>query len=270
MFLQRHAEDIDALPDVLVGGVSLLPELIKKSRATTTSETYKRGFKRWCDWALSNKLSSKDTLPAKAFPAALYISSKYDWDDPPSTEMKMKVNKWVKSLPDLNNVKLERSLNFSDQTKDTTLHVFVDASEVAYCAVIYARHEMKDETINVHFVTAKSRVEPLKSTSIPRLELMAAIIGLRLVLIVTEVLKVAMKKVLFWFDSSTVLWWIHNKSKAFKPFVGNRIAEIQTSTTPNQWRYVPTQENPADIGSRGAVAHELVDNEKWWSKRVGH
>ena len=75
MFLQRHADDIEALPDVLAGEVSLLPELLNDSRAKSTSEAYKRGFKRWYDWALSNKLTSKDTLPARAFHVALYLAS---------------------------------------------------------------------------------------------------------------------------------------------------------------------------------------------------
>ena len=48
-----------------------------------------------------------------------------------------------------------------------------------------------------------------------------------------------------------VLWWIRGRSRQFKPFVANRVGEIQSNTDPEQWRYVPTGMNPADILSRG-------------------
>ena len=37
------------------------------------------------------------------------------------------------------------------------------------------------------------------------------------------------------------------------------------SSHPNQWRYVPTQFNPADFGTRGLTAHELSKSTKWWN-----
>ena len=75
LFFQSYTEDIEQLPGVLADKVSLLPELLKESRAENTCASYKRGFKRWRCWALSNGLESKDTLPARAFHVALYIAS---------------------------------------------------------------------------------------------------------------------------------------------------------------------------------------------------
>lgn len=75
LFFQSYAHDIEQLPDVLADKISLLPELLKESRATNTCLGYKRGFKRWRSWALSNGLESKDTLPARAFHVALYLAS---------------------------------------------------------------------------------------------------------------------------------------------------------------------------------------------------
>ncbi|XP_070532963.1 uncharacterized protein [Ptychodera flava] len=114
-------------------------------------------------------------------------------------------------------------------------------------------------------VAAKSRVAPLTSTSIPRLELMGAIVGLRLTETISEVLGIMLNQVVFWSDSMNVLWWIRNRSRKFKPFVANRVGEIQTSTNPEQWRYVPTKENPADLVTRGVTAVDLADEDLWWN-----
>ena len=71
-------------------------------------------------------------------------------------------------------------------------------------------------------------------------------------------------KEIFWTDSKTVLGYINNDSRRFHVFVGNRVQEIQERTSPNQWHYVGTKSNPADIASRGAGAQELIDNPLWW------
>ena len=112
----------------------------------------------------------------------------YDWDEKLSDELKMKVEHWMKDLPSLDNVKVRRSLNIMKETEQTTyIHMFVDASEKAMCAVAYIRNEAKDRSIDVRFVSTKCKVAPLIATSIPRLELSAAVTGLRLALTITKV-----------------------------------------------------------------------------------
>ena len=101
-------------------------------------------------------------------------------------------------------------------------------------------------------IASESKVAPLTATSIPRLELMGAMLGLKL------------EKVTFWTDSCNVLWWIRGHSQQFKPSVANRIGEIQTHTAPKQWRYVPTLKNPADVISRGQHVEMLKTNAQWW------
>ena len=63
---------------------------------------------------------------------------------------------------------------------DVSIHTMTDASQLAYAAVSYVRYEYEDGEITVRFVAAKAKVAPTKATSIPRLELMAAVLGLRL------------------------------------------------------------------------------------------
>ena len=41
--------------------------------------------------------------------------------------------------------------------------------------------------------------------------------------------------------------------------------EIQMSTEPSQWQHVSTEENPADLCTRGANPSELADSPLWWN-----
>ena len=61
-----------------------------------------------------------------------------------------------------------------------------------------------------------------------------------------------------------VLWWFRGHGRSFRPFVANRIGEIQMVTEPSQWQHVPTGENPADLCKRGASPDELLGNLLWW------
>ena len=88
-------------------------------------------------------------------------------------------------------------------------------------------------------ITAKSRLAPLKGLSIPRLELIGAVIGLRLTKQVCEALGVLQNKATYWVDSCNVGYWIHGQSQNFKPFVAHRVGEIHEESNPDQWCYVP-------------------------------
>jgi hypothetical protein len=97
----------------------------------------------------------------------------------------------------------------------------------------------------VRFVAAKSKVVPLAAISIPRLELMAAVLGLRLTLSICQTLEIDINNVTFLSDGMNLLHWIRNQSRQFKTFVANRVGEIQQHTSPSQWQKVLTEENPA-------------------------
>ena len=103
-----------------------------------------------------------------------------------------------------------------------------------------------------------SKTAPLQPLSIPRLELMAAVLGKRLALSIAEILNIDKEFITFWTDSTSVLWWVKGYSRQFKPFIANRIGEIQTSTNPNTWRYVPTKESPADYLTRSTTQIRVI------------
>ena len=65
-------------------------------------------------------------------------------------------------------------------------------------------------------------------------------------------------KIFLWSDSTITLHWINTPSHTLKTFVASRVEEIQTHTNSRDWRYVPTQDNPADLVSRGQTAHEFL------------
>ncbi|XP_064637173.1 uncharacterized protein LOC135493627 [Lineus longissimus] len=190
-----------------------------------------------------------------------------EWDDGLPPELEEKARRWFTEMPKLADVKVPRCLRL-DQTETITeiqIHAFGDASQDAYGAVIYMRTVYSSGRVAVRLVESKSNVAPPVSTSIPRLEMMAAIINLQLTQSILPVLGVAMGQVTFWSDSLNVLYWIRNRSRRLKIFIAYRVGEIQSSTEPKQWRYVPTSQNPADLPSRGVVADKLVDSSLWWN-----
>ena len=97
--------------------------------------------------------------------------------------------------------------------------------------------------------------------TIPRLELMGAVLATRLSTNIVKTLN--LNGATYWTDSTNVLYWIRNQSRIFKPFVANRVAEIQRESNPNQWRHIPGEINPADLPTRGLSASELCQSKSW-------
>ena len=108
-------------------------------------------------------------------------------------------------------------------------------------AVIYF---IKQCNITARMIMSKSRLAPLKAVSIPRLELLGALIGLRLTRQVCSALKIPTNGVTYWVDNVNVGNWIQGQSREYKPFIAHRVGEIHEFSAPNQWRYVPTAVKP--------------------------
>ena len=209
-------------------------------------------------------LVSPFTIRARMILQAMWTAG-LTWDQKLPVDLAKAASTWFRELPDLSGVKVPRSLKKSEQVIDSQLHIFTDASQEAYGAVAYLRHEYQSGSTTVRFVMSKAKVTPLKSISVPRLELMAAIVGLRIAETVGQTLSLPKDKWVFWSDSLDVLHWVRGHSRQFKPFVSNRVGEIQTKTDPAQWRYAPTKVNPADKLSRGMPADSLVNDQTWWN-----
>ncbi|XDV42693.1 hypothetical protein PO909_011311 [Leuciscus waleckii] len=110
---------------------------------------------------------------------------------------------------------------------------------------------------------ARSRVAPKRQQSIPRLELCAALAGAQLAKLVRNELTLSISQTILWTDSMTVLEWIQSDSCRYKVFVGTRVTEMQELTDHSSWRYVNTQDNPADDITRGKTLQSLAEPSRW-------
>ena len=128
----------------------------------------------------------------------------------------------------------------------------------------YLRSEYAPGCYGARIIASKTRVGPLTPMSTPRSELMAASLGLHLTLSILAALNIPIVQARFWSHSMNVLHWIRGKGKQYRAFVANRIGEIQEQSNPEQWHYVESKENPADLCSRGLGVTRLSESTLWW------
>lgn len=150
------------------------------------------------------------------------------------------------------------------EKKGWQIHTFVDASKKAYGAVTYIRSYNTLGSPVVQLLCAKSRVSPLKSQTIPRLELCAALLGTQLTTKVRRELQLHNSSTYIWSDSQIVLSWIESASNSLEPFVMNRITKIRELAHNIQWLHIDSKNNPADLISRGMFAAQLWNNSFWF------
>ena len=191
---------------------------------------------------------------------------KINWDDPLDGVIKKAVEAWIESLIECKLITIDRCLykHVREEVLECSLHGFADASKKAYCAVIYFVYQTSTGTYS-KMLTSKTRVAPLKELSIPRLELIACLILVNLMSTVKNALnsQVSVQKTKLWSDSMTALYWIMNQGE-WKQFVSHRVNEIVKLSKKEDWGHCPSEQNPADTGSRGSLAVELKGNEMWW------
>lgn len=189
-----------------------------------------------------------------------------NWDEDISDEHQKRFEDWLSHKHEVEKLMIPRCYLISflnwDKT-ETQLHVFVDAGADAYASVAYLRIK-KDEKLECRLISAKTRVAPIRLTSIPRLELEAARLGARHAVAIKNALQIKPEKTFFWSDSDTVLIWIRSDAKANPAFVAHRIAEIQDLTDVADWRYVPSGKNIADEASKKLEKYAIDSNSRWY------
>ncbi|CAI6342683.1 unnamed protein product [Macrosiphum euphorbiae] len=194
-------------------------------------------------------------------------SLKIDWDEVLSDDICSRWTTFYSSLHQLVELSVPRKVLLADVI-NLQIHGFCDASQLAFGACVYLRSVTRDGSVYVHLYTSKSRVAPLKATTIPRLELCGAVTSAELVLEVQAELRqlnviVPPNNVFLWSDSTIVLAWIASTS-LFQVYVSNRIARIRDLSTTRQWHHVPTNDNPADVISRGVDVRTITVSSLWW------
>ena len=190
--------------------------------------------------------------------------TKCDWDDPVSASLQDSWKVWLKQLPDLSSIQIQRCYNGNEKIVEKELHVFCDASELAYAAAAYIRTKNHEGKIDCNLILAKSRVAPLKKLTLPRLELQGAVLATRMTTFLKDETKLEFKSIRLWSDSMTVLQYLLNEDKRFKTFVSNRISEIRELTDVSSWQHIDGKSNPADLGTRGAYLTDLKPDSIWF------
>ncbi|XP_071581880.1 uncharacterized protein [Temnothorax nylanderi] len=188
-----------------------------------------------------------------------------DWDEVIPNDLLRKWRAYYSQLPLLRQITIPRWTGYGSDTLTAEIHGFADASASAYGAVVYLKVTHLDGTVEITILLSKSRVAPLKPMSIPRLELCAAVLLARAIAAARLALTIAIKIYHCWTDSKVAKAWLSQPPSRWKMFVANRVHEVQTLLPNVEWHHVPSQQNPADLVSRGVTPANLIQQSLWWT-----
>jgi hypothetical protein len=104
--------------------------------------------------------------------------------------------------------------------------------------------------------------------TLPRLENLVALVGSRLLHYFCQAKFIENTEATLWTDSTITLGCIPEDPNRWRNFVCNRVTEIQSYTTPSQWRHCPGKDKTADLLSRGVTAERLRIMDIWWREPV--
>ncbi|UYV84330.1 hypothetical protein LAZ67_X001862 [Cordylochernes scorpioides] len=193
------------------------------------------------------------------------LIQKAGWDTDLSEDISRRFNAWLSQLTEVDKLKIPRCVVQSQDRRTWTLHIFMDRSNAAFAACAYLRSGFPG-SVQVQLLMARSRVAPMKNTTIPRLELVACEIGSRLAVHIKFMMEFEDIPITLWTDSTTALAWI-KRDMNWSVFVAGRVKKIRQNSSITDWRHVPGKENPADIPSRGASISQLITT-RWWEGPV--
>ena len=190
---------------------------------------------------------------------------KLSWDDDIPKELKAEWITLLKLLKEAESLRFRRSISHSNSVGDPELVVFNDGSTQAMCAAVYIRWFLETGEYACQLIAAKAKVAPLVRSSIPRIEMDSAVLGIRL----TEKIRgscrlLNFKKTTYISDSKCTIATIAKDSSALKEYMGNRVSEIRRHSDPSQWYHARSADNIADLGTRmGATVEDLSEDSEW-------
>ena len=182
---------------------------------------------------------------------------KLHWDTEVPAEIQREWKSWRDSLQKAPTLTVPRCV-FKHNRTHFEIHGFADASKVAVCAALYIVSYQDSTAVDQNLLPAKSRVA-LREMSILRLELVAAQALAKLENNVSRALaSFPITAYHNWVESITVLCWLANRGE-WTTFVRNRVKVTGELTVSGTWGYVPTTENPSDLGTRGSASNKLKE-----------
>lgn len=190
--------------------------------------------------------------------------SKINWDDQLPTELQSKWHDFTNNISSLLTLSIPRYILVTNTICEIQLHGFSDSSMKCYGACLYLRVLYTNHTVSSNLLCSKSRVAPLKTVSLPRLELCGAVLLAKLLHKIYAILPQKIDKTFLWTDSQIVLCWIKSSPSRWTTFVANRVSEVQELTINHTWKHIKSSENPADFISRGLSASQIHACGLWW------
>jgi transposase InsO family protein len=170
---------------------------------------------------------------------------------------------WWELVQHINSIEIPRHYGLLNDVTNVQLHLFMDASDKAFSVVAYWRLQSVDN-VDVALIGSKTKVAPIKLLSIPRLELQGALLAKRFADTIQREHSIKPHQRFFWCDSKTVHCWLKSRGKDFKVFVALRVGEILDGTEANEWRYVPSKENVADVTTKANKELEVNNSQRWF------
>jgi hypothetical protein len=238
--------------------VKIDPQILQHKRKPTKGEVLKVVMSLFDPFGMMATI----VMPAKVLIQNLWRYG-CDWDKQIPDELYSAWKNWLLSLEAVQNVKVSRWFSpLLMSAKNIQLHVLADASELAFAAVAYLR-VANEESVEVSFVTSKTRIAPQKPLSVPRLELQAALLASRLATTLRHELSAPINNTTLWSDSQTVLGWLRSTHRRYSSFVSHRVGEILDNTKLDDWRWVPSKANVADDGTKWEEIPQIPD--RWFS-----
>ncbi|XP_062713921.1 uncharacterized protein LOC134290744 [Aedes albopictus] len=189
------------------------------------------------------------------------------WDDEIEEKQFEMWLEWLNVLPAVAKVQIPRCYRTAtsiESSTDVQLHIFVDASEKGFAAVVYLRFQ-EEQTIETALVGSKTRVAPIKFLSIPRSELQACVIGVRFATSIIKSLSISVTKRFFWTDSSDVISWLKSDHRRYSQFVAFRVSEILEASDVGEWQWIQTKQNVADDGTKWKRVPDMSTTSRWFN-----
>ena len=195
--------------------------------------------------------------------------SKGSWKDRVDEELRKEWERWLVSAERYSRIEFPRCYHPNLASSTCIMLIgFCDASEKGYAAVVYLRVVTADSNkhdVGCSLVASKTRVAPLKKQTIPRLELLGALILARLMVRIRSILKdVKVDEEYCFTDSSVAAHWICNPTKRYKKYIDKRADKIRLMVQPEKWLHLPGEENIADWPSRGCLPDKFREHEEEW------
>ena len=186
------------------------------------------------------------------------------WDDPIPEEKKADWVKLIQLLKDTEEVRFPRCIKPANAVGPPELIIFNDGSKEAMCTVAYVRWLLNSGEYECRLWTAKTRVTPLKSTSIPRVEMQSAVMSARLSKAINEHSEMEFSNKYYILDSTCTLALLNNDSLALKDYMSYKVAECHQTVDSKQWFHTKSKNNIADLATRNtAVIADVAKGSLW-------